>query len=77
MKRAEIVALSRAAVQRLSANKVGIIGMTKKQSEKLAEQKRNRLERNKISTLRHRTTSSPAPVEAMQKKAAKLAAFFA
>jgi hypothetical protein len=37
MKRAEIVALSRAAVQRLSANKVGIIGMTKKQSEKLVE----------------------------------------
>jgi hypothetical protein len=42
MKRTEIVALSRAAIQRLSANKVGAIGMTKKQSDKLAEHKKKK-----------------------------------
>jgi hypothetical protein len=52
MKRTEIVALSGAAVQRLSAKKVGIVGMTKMQSEKLAEHKKKKAagaQKNKLT----------------------------
>lgn len=42
MKRTEIVALSRAAIQRAKANKVGVLVMTKMQLEKLAEHKRKK-----------------------------------
>jgi hypothetical protein len=39
MKRTDIVALSRAAIQKLASNKVGVVRVTKKQLEKLTLQK--------------------------------------
>jgi hypothetical protein len=42
MKRTELVALSRAAIQRVSSNQIGVIGPTEKQVEKLAEHKKKK-----------------------------------
>jgi hypothetical protein len=42
MKRTEIVALSRAATERVMANKVGVIAPTKLQLKKLAEHKKQK-----------------------------------
>jgi hypothetical protein len=42
MKRTELVALSRAAIQRASSNQIGVIGPTKKQLEKFAEHKKKK-----------------------------------
>jgi hypothetical protein len=42
MKRPELVALSRAALQRVKSNQIAVIGPTKKQLEKLAEHKKKK-----------------------------------
>jgi hypothetical protein len=42
MKRTKLVALSSAALQRVSSNQIGVIGPTKKQLEKLAEHKKKK-----------------------------------
>ncbi len=39
MKRTDIVALSRAAIQKLASNKVGVVRVTKKQIQRLTLQK--------------------------------------
>jgi hypothetical protein len=57
MKRTDIVALSRAAVQRVMTNKVGAIGPTKKQLEKLAEHKKKKDAEQSQAAYAHRTAS--------------------
>jgi hypothetical protein len=57
MKRTELVALSRAAVQRAKSNKVGIIGMTKMQLEKLAEHKKKKEAKKSQVVDSHRAAS--------------------
>jgi hypothetical protein len=48
MKRKDIVALSSAAAQRAKANKVGAIGATKKQLEKLKEHQKEKAARSAV-----------------------------
>jgi hypothetical protein len=42
MKRSDLVSLSRAAIDRLTANKIGVIKGTPKQIEKLGKQKKKK-----------------------------------
>jgi hypothetical protein len=55
MKRTEIVALSRAATQRVRANKVGVLPATKLQLTKLAEHKKKKAAERQSS--RYRTAT--------------------
>ena len=58
MKRTELVALSRAAIQRASSNQTGVIGPTKKQLEKLAEHKKKKDAGKQPQGARARRTAS-------------------
>jgi ethanolamine ammonia-lyase small subunit len=58
MKRAELVALSRAAVRRAASNQIGVIGPTKKQLEKLAEHKKKKDTVKQPQSVRSRRTAS-------------------
>jgi hypothetical protein len=58
MKRTELVALSRAAVQRAASNQIGVIGPTKKQLAKLAEHKKKKEVVKQPPSVRARRTAS-------------------
>jgi hypothetical protein len=47
MKRSDVVALSSAAVERWTSNRVGVIKGTQKQREKLAEHKKKKEQKQK------------------------------
>lgn len=57
MKRIDLVALSRAAVERFTGNKVGVVRGTKQQLERLAAHKKKKEQKQSEPVFSHRVAS--------------------